>query len=99
MILHLEALAAIALSLLMAGAWMVQQRTGKAESITSARRSTDSPISMRIAMRSKASSAASMARTPPCGCGAGAGSSSPAGLFGYAGGSEWGVSHYRMKTG
>jgi hypothetical protein len=22
-----------------------------------------------------------------------------AGMFGYAGGSEWGVSHYRMKAG
>ena len=41
----------------------------------------------------------SMATTPRCGCGAGAGSSSrPSGLFGYADGSEWGVSHYRLKA-
>ena len=41
----------------------------------------------------------STATTPRYGCGAGAGSSSRrAGLFGYADGSEWGVSHYRMKA-
>ena len=38
-------------------------------------------------------------RRPACGCGAGAGSSSrPRVCFGYADGSEWGVSHYRMKA-
>ena len=45
--------------------------------IISAPQSTGSPISMRIATRSKPPCATSMATRPICGCGAGAGSSSP----------------------
>lgn len=45
--------------------------------IISAPRTTGSPISMRIAPRSRRACATSMARIPLCGCGAGAGSSSP----------------------
>ena len=44
--------------------------------IISAPQTTGSPISTRIATRSKRPCATSMARRPPCGCGAGAGSSS-----------------------
>ena len=98
---YLEALAGIAvsLSILMAIAWMGQQRTGNSGWV-------DTIWTFSVGLAGAGSALWPVAGAARWRCALPAHRArlarqffvAASGLFGYAGGSEWGVSHYRMRA-